>query len=441
MPKVTLTQLFVEQDAACPSGKARIDYYDKKVVGLSLKVLASGHQAFYLRYRDERGRLVERKLGSAAVMKLAEARKAASEVLARVARGEAPFEQRDTLKQVPTVADFVAQSYLPHVQSYKRSWKTDECLLRKHILPALGTLYLDEVKRQHIVDIVSRLAQTLKPASVNRLLILMRYLFNCALKWEVAGVTRNPTAGVPLLTENNKRERCLKDHEALRLFEAMEASSNVMLPYIVAMLLLTGARKREVLHARWADMDQEQRRWRIEFNKTGQTRHVPLSQGVLSLLAKVPRVEGSEYVFPNPATGKPYATLFGAWDTARRKAGLADLRIHDLRHSFASYLINQGHSLYEVQKLLGHTQVKTTQRYAHLTHDSLLNAADAAAASVPWDRETRKADSTAGDVTKAIPTGRTERPARQQALPRDAPPGQTVSPPPSGEPPDGEPTK
>jgi len=250
---------------------------------------------------------------------------------------------------------------------------------------------------------------THKPGSTNRVIILVRYIFNCALKWEVAGLERNPTSGMDLFPENNKRERYLKDDEALRLFEALEASPNRQLPFIIAMLLLTGARKREVLDAQWKDFDREQRLWRIEFNKTGKTRHVPLSQGMLKLLDSMPRHGDSPYLFPSPKTGRPFVSIFYAWDTARHKAGVPDVRIHDLRHSFASYVINAGRSLYEVQKLLGHTQIKTTQRYAHLSHESLLSAADTAVTSVPWDagqrEETReKDDREEGDV-KTLPSG------------------------------------
>ena len=210
------------------------------------------------------------------------------------------------------------------------------------------------------------------------------------------------------------------------------------------------------MDAKWQDIDLDKRLWRIEFNKTGQTRHAPVSEGLLSLLAKLPRLAGNEYLFPNPKTGKPFVSIFHSWDTARQKAGLKDVRIHDLRHSFASYLINQGHSLYEVQNLLGHTQVKTTQRYAHLSQDSLLNAADSAAASVPWDREARESNKTqptekavipeevpAKARTKSLPepppstTRRVLRPATSGAANKDTP-GKTVSPPHSGEPPDGE---
>ena len=115
------------------------------------------------------------------------------------------------------------------------------------------------------------------------------------------------------------------------------------------------------------------RHWRIHTTKLGKPRFVPMSDGVVTLLESLPRLD-CEWVFANPKTLKPYVSIFCAWNTARTKAGLADVRIHDLRHSYASFLVNAGRSLYEVQRLLGHTQIKTTQRYAHLSHDTLLDA-------------------------------------------------------------------
>jgi site-specific recombinase XerD len=105
---------------------------------------------------------------------------------------------------------------------------------------------------------------------------------------------------------------------------------------------------------------------------------VPISEGVLQLLASVPHDPSHPWVFANPKSKIPYVSIFGSWNTARTRAGLADVRIHDLRHSFASFLVNAGRSLYEVQKILGHTQVKTTQRYAHLSQETLIDAANAA---------------------------------------------------------------
>lgn len=151
-----------------------------------------------------------------------------------------------------------------------------------------------------------------------------------------------------------------------------------MLRFIIPMLILTGVRKRELLDAKWADFDFDLRLWRVPLPKSGRARHVPLSDGALAVLGAVPRLPGCVWAFPNPKTGKPFVSMYYGWDTARRLAGLPEVRIHDLRHSFASMLINQGRTLYEVQRILGHTQIKTTQRYAHLNQQTLLAAANSA---------------------------------------------------------------
>lgn len=390
MPRQTLTQHFVER--CRPPARGRVDYFDTRMPGLVCRVLASGTRTYSLRYRTLRGRQVERKLASARVLRLAEARRLSRYLLAKVAMGEDPFAEQRARQAVPTLAAFVKTAYLPHVQGYKRSWKTDETLLRLHILPALGRLYLDEIGRGDIVRLLGRHRAGHMPASTNRVLVLCRYIFNCALKWEEPGLERNPTSGIALYPENNRRERYLKQDEARRLFAELESSPNRQLPRIVAMLLLTGARKREVLDARWQDMDLDKRQWRIVFTKAGRPRHVPLSRGAMRLLASLPRGAGSVYLFPNPKTGRPYVSVFHSWNTARRRAGLADVRMHDLRHSFASYVVNAGRSLYEVQTLLGHAHMSTTQRYAHLSQESLLQAADSAAEAVPWHGGELKGD-------------------------------------------------
>jgi integrase len=382
MPKKTLSQSMVSE-ATCPQGQAKVDYFDTKVTGLLLKVLPSGKKSFYLRFRSERGKTVERMLADALVLELDAVRKLARERLAQIALGQDPFELQRSLKAVPTFSAFVADSFIPYIKGYKRSWRTDVSLLNNHILPAIGDLYLDEITRRDLVDLFSKHRETHKPGSTNRIIILCRYIFNCALRWDTVGLKQNPVAGIDLLPEHNKLERYLSKEETQRLFVALEQSEAPMLKYIISMLLLTGARKREVLDAKWQDFDLERRIWTIEFNKTGKPRFVPISDGVIRLLETVPRTEGSDYVFPNPNTQEPYTSIFYAWDTARKRAGLKDVRIHDLRHSFASFLINSGRSLYEVQKILGHTQVKTTQRYAHLSQDSLMTAMNSATSVVP----------------------------------------------------------
>jgi integrase len=303
--------------------------------------------------------------------------------LNQFAAGEDPCEVKAQNKAVPTFAAFIDEQYLPFVKSYKRSWDTDVSMLKNHLLPRFAGRYLDEITRQDIVKMhYERKASGAAAGSANRLLIMMRYIFNLAVKWEVPGIKANPTKGVPLMEENNKKERYLSVEEAQRLYTAVCASENPMLQYIVPMLILTGARKREVLDAKWQDFDFLRRLWRIPMTKAGKARHVPLSDGVISLLSAMPRDEKCDWTFANPDTGKPFVSIFWAWDTARHKADLADVRIHDLRHSHASFLVNAGRTLYEVQHILGHTQVKTTQRYAHLSHDTLLDATNSVNAAL-----------------------------------------------------------
>ena len=372
MPVVNLAQQ-VLKTLSCPASSKKVDYFDSSCKGLLLEVRVSGGRTYYLRFTDERGRNRQLKLGDARDISLGQAKQLADKARNQIAMGQDPAADKAVHRQVPTVYDFIHDSYLPFVQGYKRSWKCDQGLLRKHIEPIWGKRYLDQITKPDVIALMAKHRTTHAPGSCNRLLILLRYLFSCSLKWEVPAIKNNPTAGIPLMKEDNQKERYLSTDEAQRLYTQLQQSDNQMLQFIVPMLILTGARKREVLDARWEDFDFEHRHWRIHTTKLGKPRFVPMSDGVVNLLGSIPRFD-CEWVFPNPKTLKPYVSIFCSWNTTRGKADLQDVRIHDLRHSYASFLVNAGRSLYEVQRLLGHTQIKTTQRYAHLSHDTLLDA-------------------------------------------------------------------
>jgi integrase len=377
MAKAQLTPKFV-REIECPADKKRADIFDSQLPGFLLEVRASGGKTFYVRYRNQRGVVKQIKVGSARVLKVEEARKQAQKILAQISLGADPSEEKATLKAVPTFAEFAADRYMPFVKGYKRSWQSDDCYLRHHLLPAFGKKHLDEITKRDVIAFHHGMrAKGYAVGTCNRCLILLRYAMNLAVRWEIPGLATNPTKDVALFENPNKKERFLSQEEAQKLYEAVCQSANPMLRYIVPMLILTGARKREVLDSKWEDFDLARKRWRIPITKTGRPRHVPLSDGVLRLLATLPHDDDCPWVFANPKTRKPYASFFYSWDTARKQAGLADVRIHDLRHSFASFLVNAGRSLYEVQKILGHTQIRTTQRYAHLSQETLLEAANA----------------------------------------------------------------
>jgi integrase len=383
MPKATLDTQFVS-DAFCPEGKRKETYFDTSMNGLCLEVRISGGRTFYLRYRDTRGKTRYAKLADAQHVTLHQARTLCGRMRNKIAMGINPSAEKSIKRQVPTFGDFAQDRYMPFSQANKRSWKTDETLIRTHLIPTFGKMHLDEISTEDVLNMQQAgLKAGAAPGSVNRRLILLRYMFNLAWRdWKIAGVTENPTHGVRLLKENNKKERYVRAEEMARLYDEVCGSQNIMLKHIVAFLVLTGARRNEVLHATWHDINMTTGKWRIPETKSGYARHVPLNDGAMAVLQQMQDVSRSQYIFGNPNTGKPYVHIYYAWDIARRRAGLPDVRMHDLRHTFASLLVNNGSSLYAVQMLLGHTQIKTTQRYAHLTQETLLDVSNIGTAAM-----------------------------------------------------------
>lgn len=368
------TKQFIQQ-LSCSKAQRRLFVRDTVCRGLCVEVRSTGGKTYYLSYRDEQGKQRLRKLANAADVSPANARK-----LCKKARSEIIMGDSKPAAQITTDA-FFYNSYLPYVKTYKRSWDTDVSGYRTHVAPVIGKTALAAVNHDQITQLMKLAATKLSASSQYRLYVLIRYMFNLAKRWETAGVDQNPTDRYTIKQQTQHRERYLNHAETRALIAQIERSTNLQLKYIVPMLLLTGARKREVLDAQWQDMDFERRFWRIPFTKNGRERHVPLTDAVLALLAQVPRYS-SDWVFPNPKTLKPYNSIHQSWDTARRRAGLSEVRMHDLRHSFASFLVNAGCSIYDVQKLLGHANVSMTQRYSHLSQERLLSAANTAGAYV-----------------------------------------------------------
>jgi integrase len=210
--------------------------------------------------------------------------------------------------------------------------------------------------------------------TTNRVLILLRYIYNLGRKWRVAGMAENPTLGLSTAPDV-QRDRFLTAEETQRLIRAIETDENQTAAQAIMLLLLTGGRRNEITQAKWEYVNWERRTLLVPLSKSGKPRAIALNGQALELLRAIPRTD-NPYIFPSPVNGKPSASLFFPWDRIRKRAGLADVRLHDLRHSYASFLVNQGISLYVVQGLLGHAHSRTTQRYAHLAHETLLDAAE-----------------------------------------------------------------
>jgi integrase len=381
VPRATLTSRFV-RDSTCPLGTRKIDYFDADCPGFMLEVRPSGGKTFYQRYRDARGRERQYKIGSTRALTVQQARRKARTILASAVLGDDPQKQREVLRSIPTFGEFVRDSYLPFAKNTKRSWRTDETVLRIHVLRKLGAVPLDQVSTASIADLLCQMRGVgYATGTTNRVLILLRFVFNLANKWGVPGSAKNPTAGLKTAPDVN-RERFLTMEEAQRLLSAIEHDENQMAAQAIKVLLLTGARRNEITHAKWEHVDWTKRTLLVPCSKSGRARLIQLNSAALDVLRSVPRVPDNHFIFPSPVTGRPSPSLHFPWTRIRKNAALEGFRLHDLRHSFASFLVNNGVSLYVVQGLLGHTQARTTQRYAHLLNDTLSDAAEVVGAVV-----------------------------------------------------------
>lgn len=271
-----------------------------------------------------------------------------------------------------TLRQFVTDDYLPHAYATKRSAKDDEGRMR-NILPEFGDLTLAQISSHAIQQFHDRLRVQRCAATANRHLALLKRCCNLAIIWgKLDGL--NPVRGIRMHQENNQRQRYLSGGELRSFLTALDEELNRSLADALRFLLMTGARRNEVLQARWNSIDLDKQQWYLPNTKSGKSRFVLLNDGAIDLLRQRSRPAGHLYVFPGKNVGEPICNPYKGFKRVLVRAGISDLRIHDLRHSFASLAINNGATLYEVQHLLGHADSKTSQRYAHMASDNLRRA-------------------------------------------------------------------
>ena len=392
MPKIKLEASIIPT-LGCAPGKSNEKYFDTAIVGFIVEVRPNGGATYALKYKDTYGVQRQYKIANVADLSFAQAKKEAIRIKSRVVVGDNPADERQASRRIPTIQE-LSERYLEYVRTYKRSHSIDERYLRIHVIPKWGRRHLNQLSQTEVLEwLNSKVAEGYAQATVNRWQVILGHMMRMAKRWGLPGAEINPLEGVKQKDPANRIERFLTPAETQRLQIAVEESPNFMLRYIVALLLLTGCRKRELLDAKWGEFSIERKTWRIPTTKTGKPRHVPLSQDAIAVLKSIPRFDDCPYVVPNPESLKPFVSVFNSWNNARERAGLRDVRMHDLRHSCASNLVNAGQSLYVVAKVLGHSQVRTSERYAHLSADTLLSAVNAASeiTGTTWGQPTGQA--------------------------------------------------
>jgi integrase len=390
MPIIKLTPHFVANSLQCPEDKSRIEFCDDALPGLYIEVRSTspGQGTFYLRYKDSNGKTCHQRIGRTTDIDLADARKQAKTLRAEIALGSDPRGQEKARQAVLSFTEFFVDHYLPYVKPRKRSWARDEELFRLRIQGVFGNKRLNQITRQQIQSFHTALmAEGLAAATCNHHIKLIKHSLNLAIDWEMLDI--NPAARVPLFHEDNKIEHYMDDVELERLLAVLRTDENRPVCLIAMFLLSSGCRFNEVLSAKWGDVDMEKRVFvvRASNSKSKRLRSVPLNDSAIDVLNKLDTAGKFENLFINRLTEKPYTSVTKVWQRLRLKAELPHLRLHDLRHQYASFLVNGGRTLYEVQQILGHSDPKVTMRYAHLSSKSLQDAANSASVVIRGERQ------------------------------------------------------
>ena len=348
-------------DAPDPKGKAGW------ISGFGIRATVGGARAFILTYRNKNRQERRMTIGKWPIWSVEAARAEARELKAKIAKGADPLAEIKAGREAPTVSDLCDRFIEEHLPKKRPKTQQDYAtVIKNHIKPELGRKQVAVVDTADVEKLHRKITAAGAPTSANRALAVTSKMMTLAIKWKMRA--DNPCKGIER-NQETKRTRHLVGDELARLSEALAEHEDQNTANALRMLMLTGARKSEVLQARWDQFDLEAGVWTKPAATTKQKaeHRVPLSAPVLRLLRDLRRNADAEagMVFPR----RP--GLRRAWDAVCRRANITGLRIHDLRHSYASALAGQGFSLPVIGALLGHTQASTTQRYAHLLDDPL----------------------------------------------------------------------
>lgn len=356
--------------------------WDDEVKGFGIRVMPSGTRTYQVQYRKG-GRTRRASIGRHGTVTVDQARMRAKELLGLVASGGNPVEEVSLHRRAPTVAALCERFFEAHVverckPSTQREYRRSIDLFIK---PAIGTFKVVDVERKDIAELHHKFRD--RPYQANRTLGVLSKMFNLSEVWGLRVDGSNPCRHVPKYREV-KRERYLSQAELRRLGHILStcATDGSETPHVIGafrLLILTGCRLGEIQTLKWDYISPNG--MELPDSKTG-ARRIPLPQSARAVLNALPYVPGNPYVIVGKVDGQFATDLQHPWQRIRALAGLHDVRIHDLRHTYASNAVSSGIPIQMVGRLLGHTQLQTTMRYAHLADDPVRAAAEENSASL-----------------------------------------------------------
>ena len=347
----------------------KIITWDAQVTGLGVRVTAAGHRSFVLDYRTRGGRRRRYTIGAFPDWSVVGAREEARKLKRQIDTGGDPLADIEAERGSPTVADLIERFLEEHVSRKRPRTQYDYAnMIEKHVRPALSRLKVVEVTWSDVDALHRKITKNGQTTQANRVITMVAKMFALAIRWQMRA--DNPAKGIERNVEH-KRKRYLTEAEQIRLREAFEAHPDQQAVNIFRLCLLTGCRSGEAMAMRWDDVELARGIWTKPGATTKQktTHIVPLSAPVKQLLARQRQETNSPWVFPADSKPGHRITVQKSWLAICKAVRIAGLRIHDLRHSFASQLVSQGASLPLIGSLLGHSNPATTARYAHLFDD------------------------------------------------------------------------
>lgn len=354
--------------------------FDAEVPGFHVKVTPRGKKVYYLWYRTRDGKAGKYRIGDHGIITPHQAREAARKLSAEIQTGGDPARKLAERKAAPTVAE-VCSRFREWLGAHRKASTVKEYgrVLDRWVIPLWGSMKLQDLSLGDIEEQHQKMAST--PYEANRLLAVLSSMMGRAVTWKLLPKEGNVCADIERYPEASRgtiltSEQMKELGEALREMTASECSREAA--NVILLLLLTGCRKGEVLTLKWDFIDLEHGVICFPDTKTGQRTHT-LGRGAIALLSTIPRVKGSPFVFPSPSNlSEAYSgnSLSGVWERVREKAGLAHVRIHDLRHNRGSWGAKNQLGGFTLQQMLGHKAMATTQRYLHAFNDVLVEAND-----------------------------------------------------------------